>query len=52
MKYCNGHNAQSYYGLKMLLYQVIAAFELWYGVSIDRVLSGEILNMMKKELDK
>ena len=52
MQYCNGHNAPSYNGLKMLLYQGIAAFELWYGVSIDRELSGEILNMMKKELDK
>lgn len=52
MQYCNNHNAPSYNGLKMLLYQGIAAFELWYGVSIDRELSGEILNMMKKELDK
>ena len=52
MQYCNGHNAPSYNGLKMLLYQGIAAFELLYGVSIDRELSGEILNMMKKELDK
>ncbi len=50
MKKCAEHNAPAYNGLKMLLYQGIAAFELWYGVTVERTLADEVLSLMQKAL--
>lgn len=50
MKKCAEHNAPAYNGLKMLLYQGIAAFELWYGVTVERTLADEVLSLMEKAL--
>lgn len=37
-------------GMKMLLYQAIAAYELWNQVTVSREQSDAILELMKKEL--
>lgn len=50
MKKCAEHNAPAYNGLKMLLHQGIAAFELWYGVTVERTLADEVLSLMQKAL--
>lgn len=52
MKLCKKHGAPAHNGLKMLLYQGIAAFELWYDVRVGSDVADDILMMMKKELDK
>ncbi len=52
MKLCKKHGAPAHNGLKMLLYQGIAAFELWYDVRVGSDAADDILMMMKKELDK
>lgn len=52
MKLCKKHGAPAHNGLKMLLYQGIAAFELWYDVRVGSDVVDDILMMMKKELDK
>ncbi|MGN0374900.1 MAG: shikimate dehydrogenase [Butyrivibrio sp.] len=50
MKLCRKHGAPAFNGLKMLLYQGIAAFELWNKVVVPKELSEEILNLMEKEM--
>lgn len=50
MKKCVEHKAPAYNGLKMLLYQGIAAFELWYGVTVEQSLADEVLSLMEKAL--
>ncbi len=50
MKKCVEHNAPAYNGLKMLLYQGIAAFEMWYGVTVEQPLAYEVLSLMEKAL--
>lgn len=50
MKLCKNAGARAYNGLKMLLYQGIAAFELWNDVKVPKVLANKILEMMEKEL--
>lgn len=50
MKKCAGHGAPAYNGLKMLLYQGIAAFELWNGVKVEQPLADEVLSLMEKAL--
>lgn len=50
MKLCKEAGARAYNGLKMLLYQGIAAFELWNDVKVSEELSAKILKMMEKEL--
>ena len=50
MKLCRIHGAPAFNGLKMLLYQGIAAFELWNKVVVPKELSEEILNLMEKEM--
>lgn len=50
MKKCAAHGAPAYNGLKMLLYQGIAAFELWNGVTVEKSLADEVLSLMEKAL--
>ena len=50
MKLCEEHGARAYNGLKMLLYQGIAAFELWNNVTVSDELSGELFSLMEKEM--
>lgn len=50
MKKCRAHNAPAYNGLKMLLYQGIAAFELWNDVKVSDEHAQEILALMEKEM--
>lgn len=50
MKLCKNAGARAYNGLKMLLYQGIAAFELWNDVKVPEELADKILKMMEKEL--
>ena len=50
MKLCNEKGAKSSNGLKMLLYQGIAAFELWNDVKVSEELAKEVLALMEKEM--
>ena len=50
MEKCAGQGARAYNGLKMLLYQGIASYELWNGVNVGQELSDEVLELMKKEM--
>lgn len=50
MKLCKAHGAPAYNGLKMLLYQGIAAFELWNGVKVSDETAKELLTLMEKEM--
>ena len=50
MKLCEEHGARAYNGLKMLLYQGIAAFELWNNVTVSDELSVELFSLMEKEM--
>lgn len=50
MKLCREHGARAYNGLEMLLYQGVAAFELWNGVSVPDELCRELYTLMKKEM--
>ncbi len=51
MEKCKEAGAEAYNGLKMLLYQGIAAFELWNHVKVSKELADEILETMKKEMN-
>lgn len=51
MKKCMKKGAPAHNGIKMLLYQGIAAFELWNDVKVPDELAAEILSMLKKELE-
>ena len=50
MQLCKRAGARAYNGLKMLLYQGIAAFERWNDVKVPEELTDKILKMMEKEL--
>ncbi len=50
MKKSRAKGAPSYNGLQMLLYQGIAAFELWNNVKVSKELSDEVLEILKKEM--
>lgn len=50
MKLCKRHNAQAYNGLKMLLYQGVAAFELWNEVKVSQELSDYVYGLMQAEM--
>lgn len=51
MKKCEAHGASAYNGLKMLLYQGIAAYELWNDVMVKQQLADELLAMMERAMD-
>ena len=50
MKLCKKAGKPAYNGLKMLLYQGVAAYELWNGVSISKEEAAIVYNRMKEEL--
>lgn len=50
MKLCEKSGVKAYNGLKMLLYQGVAAFELWNGVRVSEALANEVLSLMEKEM--
>lgn len=50
MKLMREQQKPAYNGLKMLLYQGVAAFELWNEVSVDKETVEYVLDCMKKEL--
>ena len=50
MKMCKKHGVGAHNGLKMLLYQGIAAFELWNNVKVPDRLAKEVLSLMEKEM--
>ncbi len=50
MKLCIESGARAYNGLKMLLYQGIAAFELWNDIKVPKNLADKILGMMERKL--
>lgn len=50
MQLCRKHGAPAYNGLKMLLYQGVAAFELWNGVKVSDETAKELLALMEKEM--
>ena len=52
MKLCKAHGASAYNGLKMLLYQGIAGFELWNNVKVSDELAKEVLTLMEKEMNQ
>lgn len=52
MKLCKAHGANAYNGLKMLLYQGIAGFELWNNVKVSDELAKEVLILMEKEMNQ
>lgn len=50
MKMVSMNGGKAFNGLKMLLYQGIAAYELWNNVSVTKEMSDEIFSIMKKEM--
>ncbi len=50
MKLCREHGARAYNGLEMLLYQGVAAFELWNEIEVSDELCKELYTLMKKEM--
>lgn len=52
MKLCRKHGAKSYNGLKMLLYQGVAAYELWNKIKIPQAICDEVLTLMEEEMRK
>ena len=52
MNRCRAHGAKVYNGLKMLLYQGIAAYELWNDTKVPGEIAEELLGMMERELRK
>ena len=50
MKLAKCQGAETFHGLKMLLYQGIIAFELWNQVSVDEELAMKTYDKMKKAL--
>lgn len=51
MRLVKQHGGVAYNGLKMLLYQGIAAFELWNGINVSREDAMYVYECMKKELN-
>ncbi len=50
MKLCEKQGARAYNGLEMLLYQGVAAFELWNDIEVSDELCRELYTLMKKEM--
>lgn len=50
MKKCLEHGAKAYNGLKMLLYQGVAAYELWNNTTVPKELTDKVLALMEKEM--
>lgn len=50
MHLVRAHGAKAYNGLEMLLYQGVAAFELWNDIRVPDELCRELYELMKKEM--
>ena len=50
MKMCKNAGKSACNGLKMLLYQGVAAYELWNDVSVTKEQADKVYNKMKEEL--
>lgn len=50
MKMCKNAGKPACNGLKMLLYQGVAAYELWNDVSVTKEQADKVYNKMKEEL--
>lgn len=50
MKYVKMAGGKAFNGLKMLLYQGIAAYELWNDVTVSRECADKVYEILKKEL--
>lgn len=50
MKMCKNVGKPACNGLKMLLYQGVAAYELWNDVSVTKEQADKVYNKMKEEL--
>lgn len=50
MQLAGKHGARAYNGLEMLLYQGVAAFELWNDLEVPDELCRELYELMKKEM--
>ena len=48
MKLMSKQEKPAYNGLKMLLYQGIAAYELWMNCTVTKEMADEIYDKMKK----
>lgn len=50
MKWMNKYNKPAYNGLKMLLYQGVAAYELWMGCNITKEMADQVYKVMEKAI--
>ena len=50
MRMVREHGAKAYNGLEMLLYQGVAAFELWNDLEVPDEMCRELYELMKKEM--
>ena len=52
MRLAGEHGARVYNGIEMLLYQGVAAYELWNDVKVSGELCRELYGIMKQEMNK
>ena len=52
MRLAREHGARAYNGLEMLLYQGVAAYELWNDVKVPDELCRELYGLMEQEMNK
>lgn len=50
MRLVKATGGQAYNGLKMLLYQGVAAFELWNNVKVPKEYTDRLINILEKEI--
>lgn len=50
MKMVKAAGGRAFNGLKMLLYQAVAAYELWNNVIVEREVSDKVFEVLKKEM--
>ena len=50
MKILGEHGKPAYYGLKMLLYQGVAAFEIWNNCSVSKDMADRVYESMKEAM--
>ncbi len=51
MKMVKKHGGRAFNGLKMLLYQAVAAYELWNDIEVEKAVSNQVFERLKKELE-
>lgn len=50
MKMVKAAGGRAFNGLKMLLYQAVAAYELWNDVTVEKEVSDKVFEVLKKEM--